>query len=66
MMKKSPNYGERSASCSLEVERVVDLCLEMSPMADLLDIGTGSGLFAEAFAAPGCKSDRYRPRPGHD
>ncbi|MCX6170611.1 MAG: class I SAM-dependent methyltransferase [Ignavibacteriales bacterium] len=33
----------------LEVERVVDLCLNGSKIASVLDIGTGSGLFAEAF-----------------
>jgi ubiquinone/menaquinone biosynthesis C-methylase UbiE len=37
----------------LEVERVVDLCLRDSPVRRLLDVGTGSGLFAEAFAARG-------------
>lgn len=33
----------------LEVERVVDSCLNGSNIKSLLDIGTGSGLFAEAF-----------------
>jgi ubiquinone/menaquinone biosynthesis C-methylase UbiE len=33
----------------LEVERVVDLCLQNENIKSLLDIGTGSGLFAEAF-----------------
>jgi len=35
----------------LEVKRVVDLCLEQCPLNCLLDVGTGSGLFAEEFAA---------------
>jgi ubiquinone/menaquinone biosynthesis C-methylase UbiE len=34
----------------LEVERVVDLCLDGAQIKSVLDIGTGSGLFAEAFA----------------
>jgi ubiquinone/menaquinone biosynthesis C-methylase UbiE len=40
----------------LEVERVVDLVLAgLSKPQSLLDIGTGSGVFAEAFAAKGLK-----------
>ncbi len=37
----------------LEVERVVPLCLEGVDVATVLDVGTGGGLFAEAFAARG-------------
>jgi ubiquinone/menaquinone biosynthesis C-methylase UbiE len=37
----------------LEVERVVDLALEGGPVQSVLDIGTGSGVFAEAFARHG-------------
>ncbi|MEN6409764.1 MAG: class I SAM-dependent methyltransferase [Anaerolineaceae bacterium] len=38
----------------MEVERVVDLTLEkLDPVHNLLDVGTGSGLFAEQFAARG-------------
>lgn len=33
----------------LEVERVVDLCLKNENIKSVLDIGTGSGLFAETF-----------------
>ena len=33
----------------LEVERVVNLCLKNESIKSVLDIGTGSGLFAEAF-----------------
>jgi ubiquinone/menaquinone biosynthesis C-methylase UbiE len=37
----------------LEVERGVNLCLERSDIASALDIGTGTGVFAEAFASRG-------------
>jgi SAM-dependent methyltransferase len=38
----------------LEVKRVADLSLAgLQPGANILDIGTGSGIFAEAFAARG-------------
>ncbi len=37
----------------LEVERVVDLSLEGMPLHSVLDIGTGTGVFAEAFAQHG-------------
>ena len=37
----------------LEVDRVVELCTENLTVNSVLDIGTGSGLFAEAF----CVSD---------
>jgi ubiquinone/menaquinone biosynthesis C-methylase UbiE len=37
----------------LEVGRVVDLCLENDQTGSVLDVGTGSGLFAEAFAGRG-------------
>ncbi len=39
----------------LEVDRVVDLSMAKPIPRSLLDIGTGSGLFAEAFAARGLK-----------
>ncbi len=39
----------------LEVERVVDLCLGAFKAKTLLDIGTGSGLFAQTFAQRGLK-----------
>ena len=47
----------------LEVERVVGLCLETSRITDLLDVGTGSGLFAEAFALRGVKVFGLDPDP---
>lgn len=37
----------------LEVERVVSLCLESEELKSVLDVGVGSGLFAEAFAKHG-------------
>ena len=39
----------------LEVERVVDLCLESGKFQTVLDVGVGSGLFAEAFSRRGLK-----------
>ena len=47
----------------LEVERVVGLCLGKSRITDLLDVGTGSGLFAEAFALRGVKVFGLDPDP---
>ena len=37
----------------LEVERTVDLCLEGIRAVNVLDVGTGSGIFAEAFSKRG-------------
>ncbi len=34
----------------LEVERVISLCLEGIRITNMLDVGTGSGLFAEGFS----------------
>jgi ubiquinone/menaquinone biosynthesis C-methylase UbiE len=48
----------------LEVDRVVRLCLEHGCRGSLLDIGTGSGLFAEAF--DGCGLDVYGIDPDPD
>ncbi len=39
----------------LEVERVVDLCLNGNNFKSILDIGIGSGLFGEAFSKKGIK-----------
>jgi ubiquinone/menaquinone biosynthesis C-methylase UbiE len=41
---RSPERIER-----LEVERVVTLCLDHNEINSVLDVGTGSGLFAEGF-----------------
>jgi ubiquinone/menaquinone biosynthesis C-methylase UbiE len=35
----------------LEVDRVVDLCLEGIRVDNILDVGTGSGIFAETFSS---------------
>jgi len=45
---RAPERVER-----LEVERVVDLCLEGKANPTVLDVGMGSGLFAEAFSRRG-------------
>lgn len=37
----------------LEIDKVIDLCLEGIDAERMVDVGTGSGLFAEAFAAHG-------------
>jgi ubiquinone/menaquinone biosynthesis C-methylase UbiE len=37
----------------LEVDRVVRSCLEGLPIQSVLDVGTGTGVFAEAFATRG-------------
>jgi len=37
----------------MEVERVIDLALEGIDAASMVDVGTGSGLFAEAFQQRG-------------
>jgi ubiquinone/menaquinone biosynthesis C-methylase UbiE len=37
----------------LKVEEVTDKCLEGKEIANILDVGTGSGLFAESFSKRG-------------
>jgi SAM-dependent methyltransferase len=37
----------------LEIPRVVEFCLEGADLGSMLDIGTGTGLFAQAFAEKG-------------
>jgi ubiquinone/menaquinone biosynthesis C-methylase UbiE len=61
--EKITKLRRKARIAQLEVERVVGLCLEMSRIADLLDIGTGSGLFAEAFALRGVKVFGLDPDP---
>ena len=41
---RAPERVER-----LEVKRVTDLCLEKEEITRVLDVGTGTGLFAESF-----------------
>ncbi len=48
----------------LEVERVVELCLTEVQIHTLLDIGTGTGLFAEAFAHRGIQVSGVDANPG--
>jgi ubiquinone/menaquinone biosynthesis C-methylase UbiE len=45
---RSPERTER-----LEVPRVIDLCLTGEQVHSVLDVGTGSGLFAEGFTKKG-------------
>jgi SAM-dependent methyltransferase len=45
---RSPERVER-----LEVERVIDLCLEGGIIGSALDVGMGSGLFSESFSGRG-------------
>lgn len=45
----------------LEVERVVDLCLEGVKVRRVLDVGTGSGVFAQSFAARGLETSGIDP-----
>jgi ubiquinone/menaquinone biosynthesis C-methylase UbiE len=47
----------------LEVERVVDLCLEGIYTKSVLDVGTGSGIFAEAFSNKGKSITGIDPNP---
>ncbi|MCX6122332.1 MAG: class I SAM-dependent methyltransferase [Ignavibacteriales bacterium] len=47
----------------LEVERVVDLCLEGIQATNVLDVGTGSGIFAEAFSKRGMNVTGIDPNP---
>ena len=47
----------------LEVERVIDLCLNGIHADTMLDVGTGSGIFAEAFARKGLSVTGIDPNP---
>ena len=47
----------------LEVKRVVDNCLINKKITSVLDIGTGSGLFAEEFSKRGLKVSAIDPNP---
>ena len=47
----------------LEVPRVIDLCNEGVRVSSVLDVGTGSGIFAEAFAGRGMFVAGIDPNP---
>jgi ubiquinone/menaquinone biosynthesis C-methylase UbiE len=47
----------------MEVERVVALCLEGIAARSALDVGTGSGIFAEGFATKGLKATGIDANP---
>jgi ubiquinone/menaquinone biosynthesis C-methylase UbiE len=47
----------------LEVERVIDLCLDGIHVSSMMDVGTGSGIFAEAFARKGLTIAGIDPNP---
>jgi SAM-dependent methyltransferase len=47
----------------LDVERVVRLSLEGVTAASVLDVGTGTGIFAEAFAAASLRAVGIDPNP---
>jgi ubiquinone/menaquinone biosynthesis C-methylase UbiE len=47
----------------LEVERVIDICLDGIRAGSMLDVGTGSGIFAEAFARKGLTVAGIDPNP---
>jgi ubiquinone/menaquinone biosynthesis C-methylase UbiE len=48
----------------LEVGRVVSLCLEGEKVSTVLDVGTGTGVFAEAFANEGLTVRAIDANPG--
>jgi ubiquinone/menaquinone biosynthesis C-methylase UbiE len=62
----SPAEGLRAPArvALLEVARVLELCLEGIDAERMLDIGTGTGIFAEAFAVKGLDVTGIDPNPG--
>ena len=46
-----------------EIDRVVDLCLEGIHVNSVLDVGTGSGIFAEAFSKRDMNVTGIDPNP---
>ncbi len=55
---RSPDRIER-----LQVEKVVDRCLEGLASPSVLDVGTGTGLFAEGFVKRGCRVEGVDANP---
>ena len=47
----------------LEVDRVIEECLSGIKVQSVLDVGTGSGIFAEAFAKRGISVTGIDPNP---
>ena len=47
----------------LEVDHVVDLCLKGVKAMNVLDVGTGSGIFSEAFSKRGMNVTGIDPNP---
>jgi methylase of polypeptide subunit release factors len=47
----------------MEVPRVVDLCLVAPACASVLDVCTGTGIWAEAFASRGLTAAGIEPNP---
>jgi ubiquinone/menaquinone biosynthesis C-methylase UbiE len=47
----------------LEVDRVVELCLQRFEAQNVLDVGTGTGLFAETFASRGLEATGIDANP---
>ncbi len=56
--------GSPSRVALLEVDKVVQLCTEGLEVSRVLDVGTGSGIFAGAFAAGGARVTGIDPDPG--
>jgi len=54
--EKVSNLRSNDRVEELEVKRVADVCLEQCLAIRLLDVGTGSGLFAEEFADRGIRT----------
>jgi ubiquinone/menaquinone biosynthesis C-methylase UbiE len=47
----------------MEVPRVVELCLAAPGCVSVLDVGTGTGIWAEVFASRGLRAEGIEPNP---